>query len=72
MIHVSLDQDLESASEWAAANQFPWPTVLPDDVEPSGLNQFKNGNFVPDYSLVRADGKKIGSGPGVFDKISKL
>ena len=72
MIHVSLDQDLEAASEWAASNKFPWPTVLPADVAPSGLNQFKNNNFVPDYSLVRADGKKIGSGVGIFDKLSNL
>lgn len=72
MIHVSLDQNLEAAAEWAASEKFPWLTVLPDDVDASGLNRFKNGNFVPDYSLVRADGKKIGSGVGIFDKASKL
>ena len=72
MIHVSLDRSNVEAAEWAKDERFPWLTVLPEDVESSRLLAYKNGNFVPDYSLVQADGKKIASGKRVFEKASKL
>ena len=61
LIHVSRDQDKESAEEWAKKEKFPWPTVLPDNFERCGLSAFA-GNGVPHYVLLDKDGNKLAEG----------
>ena len=72
MIHVSLDQSEDAAEKWAAKEGFPWYTVLPGDVKRSGLREYKETRFVPEYALLSADGERIGSGSNVFDQVKKL
>ncbi len=72
MVHISLDKDNLAASRWASSSRFPWLTVLPENVKASGLERYRNGKFVPDYTLLSYDGKKLGSGQGVFQQAGKL
>jgi len=72
MIHVSLDQSESAAEDWAVKEKFPWYTVVPDDVEKSGLREYKSTNFVPEYALLNANGERLGSGSGVFDQVKDL
>lgn len=73
MIQVSRDQDNDSAEAWAAKEGFPWLTVLPDDVERSGLLDYRPGNFVPAYTMVDKDGNKVVDGAeAVFQKAKEV
>ena len=72
MIHVSRDRDDDAAQDWAAAEKFPWLTVLPKNVERSGLMEYRQGNAVPSYSLVKADGEVVATGSSVFAKAKEL
>ncbi len=72
MIHVSLDQSESAAEDWAVKEQFPWYTVVPDDVQRSGLREYKTTNFVPEYALLNANGERIGSGANVFEQVKGL
>lgn len=76
MIHISLDSDEDSAEEWAAKEGFPWPTVMPDKVERSGLRTYKTTNGVPEYHLVDAEGNTVVAGThdgtAAFSKIKEL
>lgn len=72
-IHISRDQSEDSAEEWAAANGFPWLTVLGGDAERSGLLEYRTRNSVPHYSLRAADGTELANGSSaVFSKIAEL
>lgn len=72
MIHISRDRDENAAEAWAAKEKFPWRTVLPDDAQRTGLNDYRTANYVPFYVLVDKDGKPLGTGPGVLDQAAKL
>lgn len=72
MIHVSLDSSEKAAEGWAAKEGFPWYTVAPSDVKKSGLYEFKVTKYVPEYALLSADGKRLGSGSDVFEQVKKL
>lgn len=74
-VHVSQDTKVESASLWAKTEDFPWLTVLPQDIKRSGLEKFIGNNGVPFFAIVTADGRMIGSGHDanqMFTKASKL
>ncbi len=73
MIHVSRDQADDAAQDWAAAEGFPWLTVLPGDVERSDLLQFRTRNAVPFYTMVDKDGNEVANGSGaIFAKVAEL
>jgi len=73
LIHISHDRDEDSAEEWAAAEGFPWLTVLPKDVDRSDLVDYKVANSVPHYVLVDAAGKHLAEGSSaVFSKVKEL
>lgn len=75
-VHVSLDRDEDAAEEWAAKEQFPWLTIMPDKVDRSGLRDYKTTNAVPEYHLVDGEGNTIvkgtSSGAAAFAKIDEL
>lgn len=73
LIHVSLDQSEDAAESWAEANQFPWLSVLPRDVDRSKLRDYMTRNAVPHYSLRSADGEEVANGSSAaFRKIAEL
>ncbi len=73
LIHVSRDQSEDAAEEWAEANQFPWLTVLPGDVDRSKLLDYRARNSVPHYTLRTADGEELANGSSaVFNKVAEL
>ena len=72
MIHVSRDREDDAAQNWAANEGFPWLTVLPRNVKRSGLMDYRQGNAVPSYSLIKADGEIVATGPRVFAKAKEL
>ncbi len=73
LIHISLDQSEDAAENWAATNQFPWLSVLPEDVDRSKLRDYMTANAVPHYSLRTADGQVVASGSSAaFREIAKL
>lgn len=73
MVHVSLEREKGKAEKWAAKEGFPWMTILPDNVQQSGMRDYKKTNFVPEYTLIDKDGKQIASGGGeVFKKAVAL
>jgi hypothetical protein len=73
MIHVSRDRDDESAEKWAAQEGFPWLTVLPDDVDRSGLMEYRKGNAVPSYFMVDKDGNMVAEGAAAcFNKAAEV
>ena len=59
MIHISRDREEDAAENWAAAEGFPWLTILPDDTERSGLMEYRTRNSVPFYTMVDASGKEL-------------
>ena len=61
MIHFSYDRSDADALRWAQKGRFPWPTVLGDKHDATGLEAFAN-NDVPEYILIRKDGKVIANG----------
>ena len=72
-IHVSRDQDNDAATAWAAEVEFPWPTVLPRDVDRSGLLEHRTGNFVPHYVMLDGEGKVVADDTAaIFSKIAEL
>lgn len=72
-VHVSLDRGDDAAEEWAAKEEFPWLTILPDKVEKSSMRDYKTTNSVPEYHLVDAEGKTIANGSGAcFAKIDEI
>ena len=72
MIHVSQDEELEDAVEWAKSLSFPWPTVLSDKIVTAKLDDF-SGGAVPYYGLFDKEGKLIVSGKEeAFAKIAEL
>ena len=75
-IHISLDQSDEAAEDWAAKEQFPWLTILPDKVERSGMEDYKTNDSVPEYHLIDAEGNTIVKGDPLgadaFAKIDEL
>lgn len=73
MIHVSLDRENDAAISWAKKEKFPWLTVLPKDAKESGLRQYEQTDFVPEYTLVSADGEIVAVGDDeAFAEIEKL
>ena len=75
-VHVSLDRDEDAAEGWAAKEEFPWLTIMPDKVERSGLRAYKTTTSVPEYHLVDGEGNTIvkgsPSGTACFAKIDEL
>ena len=74
MIHVSLDDDEKAATDWAAKESFPWPTVMRSKIDRAGFDTYLEGGIgIPNYKLIDGDGKVIVEGKGeVFQKISEL
>lgn len=73
MIHVSLDSSEDSAEIWAAADGFPWLTVLPDDVERSDLKTYHTSGSVPFYTMIDASGEVVATGSSaIFKKVGEL
>ena len=72
MVHISLDRDEKAAQSWAAVEQFPWLTILPQHVERSGLKSLIEVKGVPTYALVKADGEVVAKGMSVFSKAKEL
>lgn len=73
MIHISMDEEVKDATEWAAKESFPWLTVLPK-AEAAGVMSLYPEEGVPEYLLVDAAGKTVLVAPGdqVFAKIKEL
>ncbi|NNC90314.1 MAG: hypothetical protein HKN82_17815 [Akkermansiaceae bacterium] len=72
MIHVSLDRDDSVAESWAASVGMPWPTVMRDKLERSGLSEY-SPRGIPHYLLVDAAGNKLAEGSAaVFAKVDEL
>jgi hypothetical protein len=73
MIHISRDREKDAAQDWAAAEGFPWLTILPDDAERSGLLEYRTKSVVPFYALVDANGEELATGSSaIFNKIAEL
>ena len=73
MIHISRDREKDAAQDWAAAEGFPWLTILPDDTARSGLMEYRTRNSVPFYTMVDADGNEVANGSAaIFSKIAGL
>ena len=70
MIHVSLDSSEDSAETWAAADGFPWLTVLPDDVERSDLKTYHTSGSVPFYTMIDASGEVVATGSSAIFKMA--
>lgn len=67
-----MDDDKEAATVWAAKHHFPWPTVMKDELESSGLTKYSSGG-IPDYVLIDTHGNKIAVGKAEsFKKIKEL
>lgn len=62
LIHISHDNDEDSAEDWAAKENFPWLTVLPGDRVADDLIELKVRNSVPHYLLVDAEGELLAEG----------
>ena len=72
-IHVSRDSDEGAAKNWAEAEGFPWLTVLPGDVDRSGLMDYYTRRVVPFYTMVDGDGKEVANGSAaVFAKAAEV
>ena len=73
MIHISMDEDVKAATDWAAKESFPWLTILPK-VNPAGVMSYYPEEGVPEYILVDAAGNKILTAPSdeVFLKMAEL
>lgn len=71
MIHISFDSNAKASAAWASADELPWLTLVPENVEASGLLKYSKG-FVPEYHLVKADGEVVVSGEEAFTKIKDL
>ena len=73
LIHVSLDSSEDSAETWAAADGFPWLTVLPDDVERSDLKTYHTSGSVPFYTMIDASGEVVATGSSaIFKRVGEL
>lgn len=72
-IHVSRDQDDNAATVWAAQTNFPWLTVMPRDVDRSGLLEHRTANSVPHYVMLDGEGNVVANdSAAVFRKIAEL
>ena len=72
LVHVSMDRCKVSATKWAKAVNFPWPTVLPKKQRSSGLMKYA-GRGVPHYVLIDKEGKRLAEGKAAcFQKLSEL
>lgn len=73
MIHVSLDEDIESATKWATKESFPWLTILPEAQE-EGVISLNPNKAAPEYRLMSAQGEVVLVAPSdeVFAKIKEL
>jgi len=73
LIHVSMDFKKDDAQKWAAKNDFPWPTVLNENLKASGLDKYNKSNVQPFYNLIDKDGKIIATDKeSSFQKIKEL
>ncbi len=74
MIHISMDEDTESATKWAAKESFPWLTVLPEDASEAGLMTLFPDEGVPEYMIVKSSGEMVltASSEAIFEKIKEL
>ena len=71
MIHGALEPEA-AALIWAKKEAFPWPTVMDQDLEKAGLEQYAS-TFVPGYILIDKNGKKLAeNAENVFAKIDAL
>ncbi|MGJ8724136.1 MAG: TlpA family protein disulfide reductase [Roseibacillus sp.] len=73
MVHISMDEDVKSATQWAAKESFPWLTILPE-AKPEGVMSYYPEEGVPEYMLVDTAGKIVLVAPGeqVFEKMTEL
>ncbi len=72
-IHVSQDSSESSATSWAKQANFPWITLMSDNVGRTNLMDLKTSNSVPHYILADKEGNLIVSGQTeVFAKIAEL
>ena len=76
LIHASLDHTDEAATKWATEDALPWLTILPSDLEKSGLGTLKDTVSVPEYLLIDAKGNTVVAGApegdAAFEKIKEL
>ena len=71
LIHVSLDDEEAEATKWALEGKFPWPTVLAEHYEETGLSEY--GAFSGESFLVDSAGKIISKDEKeAFRKIANL
>lgn len=59
VIMCNLDQNLEAAQKWAAANNMPWPVLLRKDLTEMAKKVSPRG--IPTMILMDKDGKVIQS-----------
>ena len=59
VIMCNLDQNLDAAQKWAAANNMPWPILLKEDLTELAKKVAPRG--IPTMILVDKDGKPIQS-----------
>lgn len=72
LVQVSFDDSEADALKWAKKEKFPWPTVLKDKREATGLEEL-SGGFVPEYLLLSKDGKVLAKGKEeAFAEAAKL
>lgn len=74
MIHVSMDEDTATAEKWAVQENFPWPTILPENAGEEGIMSLYPEEGVPEYMIFDASGKEVLIGPSkaIFEKLAEL
>ena len=69
---ASLDSTEDAAITWAKEVQFPWPTVMKEDLKKTGIMDHASRG-VPHYALVDKDGTALVTGKqACLAKIAEL
>lgn len=70
-IHVSQDEDIKDAIDWAKSAEFPWLTVTLANIKAAGLDAYDGGT--PSYALVSKHGRVLATTEkGAMEKIKEL
>lgn len=72
LIMASLDSTEDAAAAWAEEAQFPWPTVMKEDLAKTDIMEHQ-GRGVPHYVLVNKEGEALATGKeACLAKIAEL
>ncbi len=72
-VHVSQDSSESAATSWAEQANFPWLTVLEENLDRTTILELKTSNSVPHYILADKEGNRLASGKTeVLAKVAEL